>query len=168
MFGLHCLKLIKEDFDVVDVDHMPFFPLYAVKLVCLLKRKKMFATWNEVWGLDYWKKFLGLLGYLAYLIEKVSLYLPDVIISISPHTTKRLREEMNMTKPIETIEMGIDLDFINSVKPAKETSDIIFIGRLLAHKNVDVLIKAVKLLITHHQSSITCFIIGTLKKRVLI
>src|SRR3989344_1109907 len=48
LFSLHCLKLIFEDFDVIDVDHMPFFPLYTVKLVCLLKGKKMLATWNEV------------------------------------------------------------------------------------------------------------------------
>src|SRR5680860_553087 len=26
MFGTACLKLIKEDFDIIDVDHMPHFP----------------------------------------------------------------------------------------------------------------------------------------------
>jgi len=35
-FGLNCLKLIKEDFDLVDVDHMPFCQLFSIKLVCLL------------------------------------------------------------------------------------------------------------------------------------
>ena len=33
LFGLACLRLIQEDWDVIDVDHMPFFPLFFVKQI---------------------------------------------------------------------------------------------------------------------------------------
>src|SRR5260221_7593843 len=29
LFGLACLKLLTVAFDVLDVDHMPFFPVYS-------------------------------------------------------------------------------------------------------------------------------------------
>ena len=59
IFGLFCLKLIFEKWDVIEVDHMPYFPLFFTKIVCMLKGKKMYATWNGVWGRDYWIKYMG-------------------------------------------------------------------------------------------------------------
>jgi len=49
-FALHCFKLLGKDFDVIDVDHVPHLALFTAKIVCIFKRKKMIATWHEVWG----------------------------------------------------------------------------------------------------------------------
>ena len=64
-FSLHCLKLVKEDFDIIDVDHMPHLVLFSTKLVALLKRKKLHVIWNEVWGASYRIKYMGPSGVLA-------------------------------------------------------------------------------------------------------
>lgn len=147
IFGLACLKLLKEDFDVIDADHMVYFHLFPAKLACLLKRKKFIITWNEVWGKDYWIKYMGKKGIFGYWIEKLASKLPDKIISVSNHTTKNLIEKLKV-KPekIITIPNGIEFNKIQKVMPAKEKSDIVFAGRLLSHKNVDLLIKAVKII----------------------
>ncbi len=172
LFGLACLKLIFEKWDVIDVDHMPFFPLFSIRCVCILKRKKLVATWHEVWGKNYWKEYLGKLGIFAYWIEKLSIIMPDTIISVSKHTTKRLRSEFLSRPKIVTIPDGIDLKHIRSIKPSTRKSDIIFAGRLLPHKNVDVLIRAVARLKTKFPK-IVCFIVGdgpdktTLEKLVI-
>jgi len=158
-FALSCFKLIFEDWDIVDVDHMPFFPLYSMKIVCLLKGKKMIATWHEVWGNDYWLKYMGKLGFISSLIEKFSVLLPDEIISISSHTTKQLRGKLGSQKEITTIPVGIDIKHINSVRPSPIKTDVIYAGRLLSHKNVDVLIKSISLLKKLHPE-IKCLIIG--------
>src|SRR5664279_4133987 len=50
LFGLACFGLLWKKFDVLDVDHMPYFPLFSLKVVSLLRRKPMLATWHEVWG----------------------------------------------------------------------------------------------------------------------
>jgi glycosyltransferase involved in cell wall biosynthesis len=141
-FGLATLKLIIEKWDKIDVDHMPFFPLYFVKLVCLIKGKNMMATWHEVWGKEYWKKYLGRMGTLAYLVEKYAVNLPDKIISISDHTTEKLKIQLNCARDITTIPIGVDIKKIVEIKPNKNTSDLIYAGRLLSHKNIDVLISA--------------------------
>ena len=142
-FGLACLKLIWEKWDYMEVDHMPFFPLYFVKLVCLVKGKKMVATWHEVWGKEYWKMYLGKMGVVAYLIEKHSVNLPNKIISISEHTSNKLKSELNCKCEIVTIPIGVDAGKINSIKPNKKTSDLIYAGRLLSHKNIDVFLQAI-------------------------
>jgi glycosyltransferase involved in cell wall biosynthesis len=143
LFSLSCLKLIREDFDVIDVDHMPHLVLFPVKLVCLIKRKQLIASWNEVWGKDYWIDYMGKVGIIASLIEYISVRLPDKIISISSHTTKKLATDLGITKHVYTIPMGISFKEIEEVKPSLDRSDIIFAGRLLSHKHVDTLIKAI-------------------------
>jgi glycosyltransferase involved in cell wall biosynthesis len=159
LFALACLKLIREDFDIAEVDHMPFFPLYTVKIVCILKRKPMFATWHEVWGRKYWNEYLGKLGSIAYLIERFSVYLPDRIIAVSPLTARRLAQDLHYRGPLTLATNGIDVAKIGSVRPSTEASDIIFVGRLLAHKNVDLLIHAVAEL-RATRPNIRCLIIG--------
>lgn len=145
LFSLSCLKLMKENFDVIEVDHMPHLVLFSTKIVAFLKRKKLIATWNEVWGREYWKEYLGILGNIAYCIEWITARLPDVIIAVSKHTKDSLISSLKVKKNIYVVPNGIDLEFINDIKPSKETSDIIFAGRLLSHKNVDVLIQAIAL-----------------------
>ncbi len=143
IFGLACFKLITAKFDVADVDHMPFFPLYSMRIVCWLKGKKMIGTWHEVWGMKYWKEYLGTFkGTIAGLIEKISLLFPDEIVSVSPLTTDKLMK-MGFAKPIITIPNGIDFQKIQSVKASKTKSDVIYAGRFLSHKNLNVLIDAI-------------------------
>jgi glycosyltransferase involved in cell wall biosynthesis len=158
-FGVSIFKLIREDFDVIEVNQMPYFSVFSAKAVCLIKRKKLFATWNEVWGRKYWIEYMGIAGNLASIIEKVSIILPDEIIAVSEHTAGKLKNELNVKNIIHIIPNGIDLETIKKVKPSSKKSDIIFAGRLLLHKNVDMLIRSVFLL-KNDFPNITCYIVG--------
>jgi len=159
IFGLNCFKLIKENFDVVEVDHMPFFPLFSLKLVCFLKKKKMIATWYEVWGKDYWQEYLGWRGIFGNIVEKISISMPDEIISVSEHTTKKLKNNLKCRKKIYTIPIGNDYEKIQKIIPSQKKSDVIFAGRLLSNKNVDVLIKSIQLA-KERKPEIRCLIVG--------
>lgn len=146
LFGVSCLKLLFQKFDVIDVDHMPFFPIYFVRVVCWLKQKPMQATWHEVWGKKYWQTYLGgIKGIIASWIEAWSIYLPDKITAVSNFTAKRLETQFHRTQGVQVIPNGIDLKHIKAVKPSQDTADLIFAGRLLKHKNVDLLIQAIAL-----------------------
>jgi D-inositol-3-phosphate glycosyltransferase len=147
LFAINSLKMINKDFDIMDVDHIPHLVLFSTKLVCVLRRKTMVVTWHEVWGKKYWRKYLGLcMGTMAYMVEKVSSKLPNRIISVSDHTTNDLRKVLGVRKPIYTIPNGIDFDYIQKSRPSPEASDIIFAGRLLSNKNIDVLLHAISIL----------------------
>lgn len=158
LFSLACFKLLTKHFDVVDVDQMPFFPLYTVRIVCWLRRKRMYATWHEVWGREYWLRYNGKTGLLAALIESISFKLPKAIISNSEHTTASLRAA-GVKKTIITVPLGIDAEAILDAPVHQQKSDIMYVGRLLENKNVDLLIKAVariKLL----KPDVKCIIVG--------
>jgi glycosyltransferase involved in cell wall biosynthesis len=121
----------------------------------------MIVTWHEVWGKEYWQKYLGgIKGTIAYWIERMSVRLPDTIISVSDHTTKALRHMVGESKEIITIPNGLNITEISANSPAKiGGADVIFAGRLLSHKNIDVLIYAVSILIERNPN-ISLSIIG--------
>lgn len=144
-FGLSCFKLINEDFDVIDADHMVYFHLFPIKLICLLKGKKMITTWNEVWGKEYWLSYMGEKGIFGHYMEMLASKLPDKIISISKHTTKRLIDILKVDKnKIFTSDNGVDVNSIKKVKKSNELFDVIYAGRFLGHKHIDKLILAIK------------------------
>lgn len=161
MFGLSCLRLLWEDWDIIEVDHMPYFPLYFTRLVCWLKGKKMYATWNEVWGRKYWIEYMGgWSGAFAYVIERCSIALPDHFISISRHTTERLQSVYQVpAEKITTITPGLDTRSIQDIPASATTSDVLYAGRLLKHKNVDLLVKAIGIA-ARKMPDITCLIVG--------
>ncbi|HVZ12634.1 MAG TPA: glycosyltransferase family 4 protein [Patescibacteria group bacterium] len=158
-FSLNCLKMMNIQFDVIDVDHMPHLVLFPLRFVTTIRRKKLIVTWNEVWGPTYWRKYLGVAGFFAYFVEKVSSALPDKIISVSEHTTSQLKTQLKFRRSISTIPNGIDLKKIKNVVADEVSSDVIFAGRLLSHKNVNVLINAISLLVKKYPQ-IKCLIVG--------
>ena len=144
-FAAACIRLVGQRFDVVEADHMPYLQLFTLWLVTRLKRRPLVVTWNEVWGKDYWGKYLGRLpGRIAWWIERASMSLPDQILALSPGTAERLRSYLGASAPIRVIPMAVDLEFIRGVEPAaaQDSADLIFVGRLLKHKGVDLLIDA--------------------------
>lgn len=159
-FALHCFKLLREDFDILDVNHMPHLVLFSTKIVALLKRKKLHALWNEVWGLSYWMKYIGVSGLIAALIERVTALLPDRFIAVSDHTARALAAELSVPpRKITVVPNGISIKALANVAPSASRSDVIFVGRLLSHKNVDVLIQSIASL-KERYPDIKCVIVG--------
>lgn len=158
-FGISCFRLLWFDFDYIEVDSMPYLPLYPIRLICWIRKKPMFASWHEAWPKSYWLEYLGIRGLLAFYIEKFSSYLPDKIFSVSLMTTRNIMNIYGRKSGIHTIPNGIDLKRIMPIKPATIRADVIYSGRLLKHKNIDLLIKALSCLKSSYPR-IKCLIIG--------
>lgn len=159
-FGIASFKLLKEDFDIIDCCGFPYFSLFSAKLVCIIKGKPLISTWHEVWGKEYWQSYIGKKGYLGYLVEKLASKLPNKIIAVSEHTKNKLINTLKVNpNKIITIPNALDFQKIKSIKPNKEKSDIIYAGRLLDYKNIDILIKSIKIL-AEKNPKIKCIIIG--------
>jgi glycosyltransferase involved in cell wall biosynthesis len=160
LFSLSCLKMLRYDFDIMEVDHMPVFPLFSTKIVSLLKRRPLYATWHEVWGRQYWQEYLGTYrGLIAYILERFSVKMPNHIIAVSEQTRFQLSSKLGYQGPITLVRNAIDTSEIDPIIPATEYVDILFVGRLIAHKNVDLLIKAIAKLVPTIPN-LRCTIIG--------
>lgn len=151
--------LLKENFDLIDCHNVPYFPIFTCKLYSLLKRRPLIVAWLEYWE-DYWYQYLGkLLGLWGKWIEKLTTNLPDHFIAISEHTKKSLIENGVKADTITTIHLGISLDEIKTVEPSSVKSDLIFVGRLIKDKRVDILVYLVGELVKRGLS-IKCCIVG--------
>ncbi|WP_048190625.1 glycosyltransferase family 4 protein [Methanobacterium sp. SMA-27] len=158
---LFALKLftpiMKEKFDVVDCQGFPFFSCFTAKIHSMTGKSRLIITLHEVWG-DYWYEYLGKLGIFGKLIERTMLGLTDNLITVSYKTQKDLREIKKSERSI-VIPNGIDFNHIQSIKPSDEISDIIFAGRLIKEKNVDILIKSIQI-VKQKSPNVRCMIVG--------
>jgi glycosyltransferase involved in cell wall biosynthesis len=143
VFSFACLRLVTRRFDVVETDHVPHLQLFTLRLVTKLKRRPLVVTWYEVWGREYWVHYLGrFAGTVAWWVERRAMRLPDQILAISEGTADRLRSLQGDRVPIRVIQPAIDLEIIDGTAPASpdEAAELLFVGRLLEHKGVHLLI----------------------------
>ena len=148
--------LSKEDFDIIICDAL-YLHCFSAKVCSSLKRTPLVITWHEVWN-DYWYEYLGKKGVFGKAVERMTAHLTDKMVAVSERTKKDL-ERIGVRKEIKVIPNGIDFGEIEMIKASDEESDVIFAGRLIKEKNVDVLIKAVKL-VRKEIPDIKCMIIG--------
>ncbi len=149
--------LLNENSDVIDCSAFPYFPCFSAKLCSAVRRSLLIITWHEVWG-DYWLEYLGRKGIIGKIIERVTAMLADKMIAVSQRTRFAL-ERVGLRKRLEVIPNGIDFAKIVGTKASEKKSDVIFAGRLVKEKNVDVLIRAVNL-IKKEIPYVNCEIIG--------
>jgi len=159
MFGLACFKLLWAPFDVIDVDHMPFFPIVSAWIVCVLRRRKLYATWHEALSQKEWVNYMGTGGMLAALIERLCIRLPYRITAASAHTKELLATMHGRATRVELVASGIDTTLLRTVQPVAANIDVLYAGRLVKDKHVDILIQAVAVA-TQTVPNMQCFIIG--------
>lgn len=140
-FGL-LFHFLHNDYDIVDSNEFPYIPNFIVKLYCLLKKRPMIVTWHEVWD-DHWHDYLGyLMGNVGRFIERKTAKLSNMIVAVSEKTRDDLVEKLGIDpEKIRVVEPIIASD-CSDIAPASREFDVLFCGRLIKQKNVDLLIRA--------------------------
>lgn len=158
VFAAFCLfPMLAEKFDIIDCQEFPYLHCFVVRAASGFRRGNLVVTWAEIWG-TYWFEYLGRAGCFGIALEKAVSGLKACHIAMS-ETTRGDLEALSGRKIREMIPNGIDISRIRSIPPAGAPSDIIFAGRLIREKNVDLLIRAVGRLLPENPG-IRCIIIG--------
>ncbi len=150
--------LYKEKFDLIDVSVFPYFSCFSAKLVSVLTRTPLIFTWHEVWG-DYWYEYLGKNGFFGKNVEMMVSKLSHECIVVSEMTKVSLRSLGSGCMNVDLVPNGIDFEKISSITPSDLKCDIIFTGRLIKEKNVDLLIDAI-VHVMKFMPDIKCHIVG--------
>jgi len=150
--------LLREEFDIVDCQEFPYFPCFPAKAHELLRDSTLVITWYEVWD-DYWYDYLGNKGVFGQAIERAAVRLSETIIPISEYIASDLRT-IGRTDGVTVVENGVDFDGLQSIPEADADWDVIYVGRLSEHKNVDLLLESVAAVSERLDTEITCGIIG--------
>lgn len=143
-FGLTVLgPLCVSGADVIDCQNFPYFSCFSARAAASLRKIPLVVTWHEVWG-EYWQEYLGRKGVFGRAVEQFVAALPDRHIAVSPSTAAALAG-LGVGGGIEVVQNGVDLSHIAAVPPSAEATDVVFVGRLVPEKHVDLLVEALAL-----------------------
>ncbi len=159
LFSLGCLRLLGHQFDAIEADQMPYLPLFPLRLVASVKRVPLVVTWHEVWGAAYWREYMGGIGLVGALLERMAMHTPDLIVAENAETRRRLLDAGLAAARVTVVPNGVDMVQITAAPPSSVRFDLIYVGRLLGHKRVDDLLDAVDQL-GREGEVLTCAIVG--------
>jgi len=138
--------LLRQRWDVIDCSATPYLPLYATWLGSRLTRTPLVATWHEFWG-EHWHDYLPrrpMVARVARALESASRRLGDVTVPVSEFTARRMGRSLEDRGQI--VGNGVDLGAIRATRRAGRRVDVVFVGRLIDEKRVDLLLEAVRAL----------------------
>jgi glycosyltransferase involved in cell wall biosynthesis len=148
VFAFSTLRLLTRKFDVIEADHMPYLQLLPLRAVAWIRRVPLVITWHEVWGREGWRTYLGRAGFVAANIERICVRLPDAIVAVSEGTAEKLAAIGAKAHRVFVIPSSLEFDQLLSTEPSSTAPELIFIGRLIKHKNANLAIEAVSILVS--------------------
>ena len=129
-------------YDVVHLGQWPYFHFFPAWLYTRFSKAQLSADWWEVWG-RHWTEYYGAKGWLGMALERLCARIPARLIAISEIGARQLGGIGVAPHRMQVIHNGIDWHRILGVAASTQVSDLIYVGRLQPHKNVDCLLKAV-------------------------
>ena len=151
--------LLRQRWDVVDCSATPYLPLYAAWLGTRLSRTPLVATWHEFWG-EHWGDYLPhrpIVARVARALESGSRRLGDVKVPVSAFTAGRMG--LAPTNEDLIVGNGVDLEAIRAARRGSSRAAVVFVGRLIDEKRVDLLLEAIHALAGRHPM-LRCSVIG--------
>ncbi len=149
-FAAMVARMDLSPYDLVETANIPYVHLFPLALRCRLAKKPLVVTWYEYWG-PYWREYLGPIRWLPYAaIERLAVPLGKKAIADSRLAADRVQAHRGSEVPV--VPVGIPIDAIRQAaeEPASEPTEpappLIYAGRLLREKRVDLLLEAVALL----------------------
>jgi glycosyltransferase involved in cell wall biosynthesis len=136
------LRLDLRRFDVVESANIPYAHLPPLALRCRLARRPLVVTWHEYWG-SYWRQYLGSKWPVYAAIERATAHLGTAAIAVSRLTAGRLERVRGEVVPV--VPNGIPLEAIRSASEegSADGPPLVYAGRLLREKRIDLLLEAV-------------------------
>jgi glycosyltransferase involved in cell wall biosynthesis len=135
-----------KTFDVVDICSFPFFPAILLSTIYRVRRVPHCVTWLEYTG-EHWKEYLGSLGgMLAGKVERMLAARSRNMVCISRHTLDRIVSAGFRAGNAIVSTMGFEIERFRALPGGPRTTDLVYVGRLAPHKNIDLALRAVRVI----------------------
>lgn len=142
LFGLGVLiHLLRygHRYDAVHTGAFPYFSLIASAIVRPLKGYALVADWWEVWSEEYWQTYIGRLGKIGSLVQRMAARLPHTALCTSDLHAARL-ERLGRAS---TVYRGLSPIAPTAMpRPAASPPTLISIGRMIPEKRSDLTVDA--------------------------
>ena len=152
-------------YDTIWVAQWPLIHLVPIMIACKVYNVSLVIDWWEVWSFKNWRKYNRVLGPLGYVIQQVTLlfvkFLKVTLITDNNIDFEKLKLSLGKKHRIFNIPNGIPFEQIERAKIDNRVGyDIVSLGRLKNHKGVDLLIKAVAILVEKGSVNVRVGVIG--------
>ncbi|HXO28394.1 MAG TPA: glycosyltransferase family 4 protein [Thermoanaerobaculia bacterium] len=150
-------RLDLAPYDAVETPSVPYVHLLPLAWKCAAAGKPLLVTWYEHWG-AYWRGYVGRLRAPAYrAVEWLSSQLGTAVTATSDLTRGRLAAARRRrrgaaaagsTGLVDLVPCGITVSRVRAAAGGRPGNGppLIYAGRLLEHKRLDLLLRAVQLL----------------------
>lgn len=131
------------EFDVVETASLQLLHLRGLERRCRRAGVPLLVTWHEVWG-DYWRTYFGpWVGRLGARLERrAARRRGDALIAGSALSERRLTRLSD--REVHRVPNGVDLGTSEGrIADAASPPTVVFAGRLIPEKRVDLLLRAV-------------------------
>jgi glycosyltransferase involved in cell wall biosynthesis len=153
-FAFSVPRVDVRGFDVVETANMPYIHIFPLAVKCALAGKPLLVTWYEYWG-DYWKGYVGRLRAPVYkAIEWCTGQIGTAVTATSRLTQERLARKRRRGG-VELVPCGIHVAEVQRAARVAEARHgegppLVYAGRLLREKRIDLLLRAVAVLAPRH------------------
>ncbi len=130
-----------RDFDVVHTASFPYFSLLAAAAARSTGSYSIVADWHEVWSASYWREYLGWLGWVGELVQRMCARVGQRAFCFSQLHADRLSALGLEGEP--TVLRGEWAGSLERPEPATSGSITVFAGRLIPEKQAPALVGAV-------------------------
>jgi glycosyltransferase involved in cell wall biosynthesis len=90
--------------------------------------------------------YFGKKGLFGWIVERLTAKLTNMNIAVSEATKRGLLSIGVKKASIQVIPNGVSFKEFLNIKPSEEEFDIIFVGRLIKERNIDVLLRSIGIL----------------------
>lgn len=162
-FAAAMLWLDLSPYDIVETANIPYLHVFPLAVRCWLARKPLVVSWYEFFG-PYWRRYKG--GPTAPLfrgIEWLVAQLGDRVNASCEQTRLKLAAARRRKSPEPPLlPCGVWLADVQRVlgRPAIAAPQLLYAGRLIPEKRLDLLLRAVAILPPPPEGVIQLGIVG--------
>jgi glycosyltransferase involved in cell wall biosynthesis len=127
-------------YDVVHTASFPYFSLLAAAWLRPFGKYLLVADWVEVWSREYWREYLGALGFFGAWIQRLCVRTRHVAFCFSRLHATRLRE-LGFRGDVAILDGLLSERPSAPVRPAEQL--VVFAGRHIPEKRVPAIVPAI-------------------------
>lgn len=133
----------RRDYDWVHTASFPYFSLLAAAAVRAFGSFRIAVDWHEVWSRDYWREYLGALGFIGSAVQRLCALVPQTACTFSELHRGRLQALGVRNVTLLTGEYAGGEHRPQSAASSPPT--IVYAGRFIPEKRVGLLVDALAL-----------------------
>lgn len=157
------LRLDLSTYDIVETANIPYLHLFPLAVRCWLERKPLIVSWYEYFG-PYWRAYKGRLAAPLFRgIEWLAAQLGDRVSASCEQTRMKLAAARRRKSPAPPLlPCGVWLADVQRVldRPSVPAPQLIYAGRLIPEKRLDLLLRAISRLPPPRQGVVQLGIVG--------